>query len=436
MRFNTHALLLACPRMHWRMVLTSMLCIFAVGFFAAGWANADTARSVRSSQPNAAIAFLEDKVAKDPEDVVALNMLVVRYLDQLRDGGDDRDLERAQTFAKRSFDALPARVNPAGAAAQISVDQAAHRFEQARAGAADLVAALPGKSGPHKQLGDALLELGRYDEAAAAFAKARTIEGSSVDTESRAARLAMLRGQTAQARRHLQTALSLARSMSLPAPELISWCFVQLGQFEFSHGNWAEAEANYKRALKAQPGSLLAQEHAAELTAARGDYTKAIAAYKAVLAVSARPEFRQALGDMYTYAKQPEQAAHWYAEALTGYMASINAGHVHYQHHLAGFYTDSQPDGAAAVRWSTKDLALRKSAAAHDAHAWALYINGQFREADVAARKAVQWGTQDAHVLYHAGLIATRTGDVARGAALLQRALRANPRYNSLHVHR
>ena len=403
---------------------------------AAGTARADTLRVGAGAHSDPAIAFLEHKVQADPEDVVALNMLVGRYLDHLRDGGDDRDLQRAQAHAKRSLEVLHGNVNPAGAAAQISVDQAAHRFEQARAGAAALVQALPGKSGPHKQLGDALLELGREAEAADAFARARAIEGSTVDTESRAARLAIVRGQTAQARRHLQSALTLATTMSLPSPELIAWCFVQLGQFDFSHGNWVAAAANYKRALKAQPTSLLASEHLAELAAAKGDYSHAIAAYRDVLSRSARPEFRQALGDMYRYAKQPEQAARWYAEALAGYMVSINAGHVHYQHHLAGFFTDSQPDGAAAVRWAKADLALRKSGAAYDAYAWALYTHGRFGEADAAARKALATGTQDAHVLYHAGLIATRAGDIARGAAMLRRALKSNPRYNSFHVHR
>jgi hypothetical protein len=45
-------------------------------------------------------------------------------------------------------------------------------------------------------------------------------------------------------------------------------------------------------------------------------------------------------------------------------------------------------------------------------------------------------GTGDAHVLHHASLIYFRAGRAADAKAALERAAKANPKFNTFHVHR
>ena len=384
----------------------------------------------------AAIAFLQAKVKSDPDDIIALNALTDRYLARLRESGDDTDLALAEASARRSLEALPAEMNVAGLAGQVRVDYSGHRFERARIGAQRLATLAPGKSYSYLLLGDAAFEFGRYDDAAAAYERARRIEGVTVETESRAARIALIHGRTKQAQQHFGNALRLAQKMTMPSPELIAWCSTQLGQFWFGRGEWREAEAQYQLALISMPESVLALEHLAELRGAQGKYETAVELYQQVLKRSHRPEFRQALGDLYAFMGKPAEAKRWHDEAVRGYDASVASGHVHYFHHLAGFYADSRPDGVKALRWALADLQLRQSVSALDGVAWAQYQVQKFTEAKVNIDKALASGVDDAHVLYHASLIHSLAGDVVGGAALLQRAVKANPRYNTFHVHR
>ena len=73
---------------------------------------------------------------------------------------------------------------------------------------------------------------------------------------------------------------------------------------------------------------------------------------------------------------------------------------------------------------------------AHDVLAWALYKNGEFTGAAAEMNQALSLGTQDAHLLFHAGMIFSRAGELDRGRELIKQALKVNPRYNSFHVHR
>lgn len=411
-----------------QLVLVTALTIAAGVAVCTSLCAAESVRSVEQigsdPQSDAGIVFLEARIARDPDDIVALNMLA------------DRDLTRATQAVQRSLASVPAELNGAAIAAKVRVDHASHRFEDARAGAARLIAAMPGEGSYHALLGDARLELGRIDEAAVAFATAEHLDGEQVHTQSGLAQIAMLRGQHESGLQHLQAALALAEGHSPPAPALIAWAHAQIGQYWFVRGRWSEAEREYLQALAIIPDHLSTRAHLAELAAARGDYATAIAGYQKVIARSRRPEFTQALGDVLTFANKSLEAQRWYDETLALYMQSVQSGHVHHYHHLTGFFSDSRPDGKLAVSWARKDLALRQSLGAYDAYAWALYIDGQIEAPAAAAEQALRSGTNDAHVLFHAGMIASRHGNIGRGAELLERAVQANPHYNSFHVHR
>src|SRR4029077_7277825 len=109
-----------------------------------------------------------------------------------------------------------------------------------------------------------------------------------------------------------------------------------------------------------------------------GRFKEAEARYRKLVAHSPRPEFCQALGDLYLFTGDAEAARVWHEKALAGYPESVNHGDVHYFHHLSSFYADVRQEGAEAVRWARKDCELRDNFLTQDSLGWALYRDGQF----------------------------------------------------------
>lgn len=383
-----------------------------------------------------AIRFLESRVKSDPADFTAHNLLAAHYLQRLRLTGRDENLTLAAREARDSLAAMPAEQNFGGLIERTLVEQASHQFAAARESVRRLVQLLPGKSMPFQLLGDALLELGDYKQAAAAYAEMRRLDADSVETETRLARLAFVRGNVETARQHLTTALTLARDLSPPAAEPVAWCSVQLGQLCFGVGDWDTALKHYQAALEAWPDSYAALEHLAELRAAQQHYDEALSLYQKLVARVPRPEFHQAIGDLYAFMGKPAEARPWHERALAAYLESVERGNVHFYHHLVDFYCDSQENPTEALKWARKDLELRHSVFAYDALAWALYRNGEFAQAREAMNKALALGTKDAHLLYHAAKIHSAAGDPHKAEMFLERAALVNPRFNSFHVHR
>jgi Tfp pilus assembly protein PilF len=62
-----------------------------------------------------------------------------------------------------------------------------------------------------------------------------------------------------------------------------------------------------------------------------------------------------------------------------------------------------------------------------DSYAWALSQNGRHAEARKQLDMALAVGTQDAELLYHAGVIASRLKDRDGAVRLLARSLDVNP---------
>src|SRR4051794_35769051 len=144
----------------------------AVATAVATAAPATVPTAVAAADPRAGrIRFLEDRVRRDPDDITAQNWLSAEYLGRFRRTGDDADLTRALAAAQRSLATVPAEVNAGGLAARARAAFNLHGFAAARDDALKLAAREPDKKYPLEILGDALLELGDYDQAAEAYAK-------------------------------------------------------------------------------------------------------------------------------------------------------------------------------------------------------------------------------------------------------------------------
>ncbi len=215
-----------------------------------------------------------------------------------------------------------------------------------------------------------------------------------------------------------------------------SWVELQRGVLDLKRGRYTDAQAHYERAGRAYSGHWLVDEHMAELMGAQGNFDKAVALYEQVNARVPRPEFQQALGELYAYMGRPEQSEPWLDRALAAYLESVERGEVHYYHHLADFYADARKDGAEAVKWARRDLELRENFSTLAALAWALYRDGQFNESRETMDKALASGARDAHLLSQAGIIQRAAGNNDEGDKYLQMAAQFNPHHRSFHVHR
>jgi tetratricopeptide (TPR) repeat protein len=399
-----------------------------------------SAQAISAAEPktgtDARLAFLKRRVADDPDDFIAWNQLGEHCLGLLRETGKMQHLAAAATAAAGSLKALAdLRLNAGGLGLRTKVELAEHRFAAARADARKLSEVAREPTLPVQLEFDATLELGLLEDAAALLAKLAGLAPNALETHARAQRLAWQRGKVAEAVKAADAALAAAAERS-DNPATLAWAHVQRGELAFRLGDFPTAQKHYAAALRAAPRNWSAREHAAELQAAEGNFSGALASLTEVIEATGRPELMQAAGDVAKAAGQAEQAAHWHARALEGMKASAERGEALYLHHLAGLYAESLGRPEEAVPWARKDVAERSTAHSLDALAWALNRTGKYDEAAGIAQKALATGTRDPHILYRAGLILTSAGQLPAAREALRSAAEINPRQQSFHFHR
>ncbi len=396
-----------------------------MGFLLALGLTSSSCRAAESGSET--FRFLEQRVKDDPLDSVAQVRLSSVCIAQMRETGDLAWLDRAAKSARASLEAVPASQNPSGLGALALVEFEYHHFREALALGQQAYTIDARNIGALATAGDAQLELGNYTEAAAIYEQLGA-DGPTAAWQARLARLAELKGDNVRAIKLLQQTVASAADSP--------WYRVRLGELSFRTGNLEKAGEQYDAAYKLQPEGFFVLEHLAELRAAQGRFEEAIALYKRIIVRVPRAEILQALGDVYAFMGKLGEAKPWFDRARDAYLKSVQAGNAHYYHHLAGYYSDAEEVPVEALRWARKDREVRNSIYAYDALAWALYKSGEFGPAAEEMSRALALGTKDAHLLFHAGMIYARAGELDRGRALLKESLVVNPHYNSFHAHR
>ncbi len=392
-----------------------------------------------SKQPavNETIRFLEARIKHNSEDFIAYNKLASEYLQQMRETGDANYLTLASRTANASLEILPPHQNKEGLALLALVEYASHDFTQARNYAEELVKLEPDKGYAYQILGDALLELGKYKEAENAFRKMQSFGGIQLITQSamrqRLARLAALKGNPKGAKNHYTEALKLVRAMPVPPPETVAYCQWQLGETAFNAGDYETAEKYYKDALETYPEYTNALASSGKVRAALGDFPGAVEFYER--AVKRLPDiyFVAALGDLYKAAGRDADAQMQYelVEQI-GYLGAENGAL--YNRWLAVFYADHNLKPEEAYQLAAKEYETRRDIYGADTLAWTALKAGKIAEAREKINEALQLGTLDARLFYHAGMISHAAGDTAAARKYLQRALTLNPKFDVLQA--
>ena len=387
--------------------------------------------SAAESATDEAIRFYCARVQRDPLEARSQTALAESYLQRARETGNEDALLPALAAARASLEAVPAARNAGGLMALAHAEFANHAFAAARQRAQELIELDPSKGEAHAILGDAALELGDYEAAAAAFEKMKRLQPENPGTETRLARHSIIRGKTAEAQNHFQRALTLLRELHSPPNETISWCLWQLGETAFGAADYALAESYQRQALATSPGYFRALGSLGRVRAARGDLAGGISFYEEAARVSPAIDYMAALGDLYTLAGRERDAAIRFdlVEQLGEHSRKIHG--TPYDRKVALFLADHDRKLEQAYALARGEFeAGRHDVYGADALAWTAWKSGHLAAAQTAKQEALRLGTRDARFFYHAGRIAQGAGDQKNARVYLERALALSPMFD------
>ena len=393
----------------------------------------------QTNQSAELVKSFQERVKRSPDDYAGYAGLGAAYLQKGRETADATDYELARNALEKSLDLLSNDPAAAFAMTQMAVVcMVEHRFQDALTWAQNALAQGSGDPSPWAIAGDALADMGDYQGAEEAYSKLQSLYGSE-DTRlaiayqqtSRKSYLRFIAGDSLAATQLMRTAVHMAIEMHMPA-ENIAWSEYQLGEQSFHTGDLLAAEKAYLASLGEYPGYYRALAGLAKLRAAQGRYSDSIKLYKEAIAEVPYPEYAAALGDIYQRVGQPEQAKKQYQMVeFIGRLNQINQ-QIH-NRDLALFYADHGLKLDESLALARKELEVRHDIYTWDVLAWSLYKNGKLQEASEAIKHALQWGTKDAQIFFHAGMIYEQLGDSAKSKDYLRRALETNPHFHAVY---
>ncbi|HEY6058690.1 MAG TPA: tetratricopeptide repeat protein, partial [Candidatus Limnocylindrales bacterium] len=360
------------------------------------------------------IVALEARLRRNPNDGEALRDLGALLLQRVRETADPSLYQRAEEAFDRARHEIPD--DPYVLVGIGTLELARHEFAAAlKTGrqALSMEAVLPEAEGV---VVDALVELGRYDEAVEAAQRMIDLR-PNLASFARVSYLRELHGDLSGALDAMESAISAGGG----ATENVAYVTVLAGNLLTYLGRRQDAGAAYRAALSTFPDftpALAAQGRAA---VAAGDFPTAIARFSRAAAIVPLPEYVIALGEAQEASGDMAAARRSYdlARAET---RLFEASGVVVDLELGLFEAD-HGDPVVALELARDAYRERPTIKASDALAWALYRNGRLGEARDRLGESLRLGTRDPVLLYHAGMIEAAAGDRKHARAHLQAAL-------------
>ena len=284
-----------------------------------------------------------------------------------------------------------------------------HRFSEALETAKQASTANPEDAWNYATAGDALLELGRYDDAFEMFDQASK-RRPDAGVYARVAYARELRGDLAGA---LQVMKMAAEATSPLDVEAGAWAHTQLGLLHLQQSQLSDARREFDRAEALFPGHPYPLTGQVKLAMHRGDYSGALDLLERV---PATPESLAMRGDLLAALGRAPAAEAMYRESerleRDGWKSEQPQPGA-----LARFLAERNREIPEAVRLAERAAAERQDIHTMDALAWSYFKAGRITDAQAAIRRALRTGTMDARIRCHAAVIADVARMGAKGAA-------------------
>jgi tetratricopeptide (TPR) repeat protein len=351
-----------------------------------------------------------EALAQDAEDVAALQGLGALRFEQGRKQEAVALLGKAAKLAPRD---AGVRRNHAAALA------ACERFGEAALEYRAALAIEPAAAADWSRLGSVFAELGRNDEAIAAYQTA--LARLAADNDERAALLRRL-GRVQRSAGQPEAAIASWRAALDLAPGHAGVAF-NLGNALRELGRSAEAEAAYRRALKIEPGLLRAQVNLGAVLRDEGRLEEAEAAFRASLAADpASRDARRNLAIVLHDLNRPEEALRLLEPLLaagTGERETLE---------IAALLFQALKRPAEALAVADRLIAIDPNdGRALGTRALALLGLERVEEALAAAHAAEAAARDDAHSLNNAGVVLRTLGATDAAIDCFRRAIALKP---------
>jgi tetratricopeptide (TPR) repeat protein len=370
----------------------------------------------------ATVAELEAEARARPRDPTLLTQLGFAYQLRWRETADPSFLPRSKTALRRALRLEPRHGNAVLGLGSLALIR--HEFRAALAHGRRAQRLLVGSGRPQGVIGDALIELGRYDEAFRAFERmVNRLPGLASY-----ARVAYARELTGDPEGAL-AAMRLALGAAAGRPESTAWALVELAKLELALGRVDAASRHATRALRVFPGYPSARLALARAEASRGKLGRAIAEARRATEAVPTLESVALLADLLERAGRADEARRERATVAV-LERLLAASGVQVDLETAVYRADLRIRPAATVELARRAREARPSIHGDDALAWALARSGRCEEALPLARRALRLGTRDPLLFFHRGYAEGCAGNRRAMREWYARALAQSPAFS------
>jgi tetratricopeptide (TPR) repeat protein len=369
-----------------------------------------------------AVAALEQQVRVTPRDPELLVQLGFAYQLHWRETGDAGFLPRSETALRRALQARPDEANAVLGLGSLALIR--HEFRAALVEGQRARRLLPGSARPFGVIGDALVELGRYPQAFAAFERMVSLRPSLASY----ARVAYARELVGD-REGALAAMRLALDATGGQPEPTAWALVEVAKLERALGGRRAARRHARAALRAVPGYPSARVELARIEASDGRFERAIEHARRAADALPTSQALSLLADLLDRSGRHVQADRQRATvAVVDRVLAANGVRVDLE--SAVYRADNLIRPRETVELARRARAERPSIYGDDALGWALARTGRCDDAVTFARRALRLGTEDPLLHFHRGYAQGCAGDTAGMRESYREALALDPEFS------
>ena len=377
---------------------------------------------IAAGSTQATIAKLEAARAASPKNPDTLANLGLAYQIRWRETGDASFLPRSNAALTAALSAR--HHDPAATIGLGNLALIRHQFGHALVVGHKAHALAPYSARPYGVIGDAQIELGRYQAAFRSFERMVSLK-PNLASYARIAYARELSGDTTGA----LAAMELALDASGGQPESTAWVEVELGKLEFGRGHVAVADRHFRAALAIFPGYVSALDQRARVEAARGRLSAAVRLARQASEAVPLPQYVGLLGDLLD--RQGRRAEAQRQEQTVGAIDRLLAsGGISVDLESAVYRADHRVRVVENVELARRARAARPSVYGDDALGWALARAGRCDEAMRWSQRSLRLGTRDALLWFHSGYAAGCAGDTAGMKEWYAKALALNPHFS------